>query len=146
MLEALVPVDGSTNSIVAIRHVIKLIKDREPLEVHLLNVQPPLHRDVTTFISHSAVKEFHLEEGRKALKAATELLDSAGISYSIHIAVGHPAEVIAQWASELRCDKVIMGTRGLGTISQLLLGSVTHETIHLMDPRIPITLVKVGYA
>ena len=51
MLKALVPVDGSANSLGAIRHVIKLVKNREPLEIHVLNVQPPVHGDVTMFIS-----------------------------------------------------------------------------------------------
>jgi hypothetical protein len=41
MLKALVPVDGSTNSVVAVRHVMLLVKGRERLEIHLLNVQPP---------------------------------------------------------------------------------------------------------
>jgi len=35
-----------------------------------------------------------------------------------------------------------MGTRGLGAMSQLLLGSVSHEAIHHMDAAIPVTLVK----
>src|SRR5687768_17961453 len=66
MLKALVPVDGSGNSLCAVRHVIKLVQDREPLEIHLLNVQPPLPGDVTSFVAKNNVRDFHLEEGEKA--------------------------------------------------------------------------------
>jgi nucleotide-binding universal stress UspA family protein len=146
MLKALVPVDGSANSLGAVRHVIKLVKDREPLEIHLLNVQPPMHHDVTMFVSGDAVKEFHLEEGTKALAHARRLLDDAGVLYTQHVVVAHTAEAIVAWASRMHCDKVVMGTRGLGTMTQLFLGSVTHKVIHLMHPGIPVTLVKQGYA
>lgn len=145
MLKALVPVDGSDNALCAVRHVIALIQDREPIDVHLLNVQPPFHGDVTAFVRKEVVRDFHLEEGQKAMKAACELLDEAGIHYTKHVFVGRAAHVIAECAKELRCDKVIMGTHGFGTIAQLLLGSVSHEAIHQMDPRIPVTLVKAGY-
>ena len=124
MLKALVPIDGSANSLGAVRHIIKLVKDREPLELHLLNVQPPMHGDVTMSISGSVLKEFHQEQAAKALASACRLLDRVGVPYTRH------------------CDKVIMGTRGLGAVPQLLLGSVTHAVIHLMDPGIPVTLVK----
>jgi nucleotide-binding universal stress UspA family protein len=146
MLRALVPVDGSDSALSGVRHVIKLVRDREPLEIHILNVQPPLHGDVTTFVPAQAVRDFHLEEANKALAPACRLLDEAGVSYVKHIMVGHAAEVIAYTAKKLGCDKVIMGTRGLGTVTQLLLGSVSHKAIHQMDPRIPVTLVKAGYA
>lgn len=142
MLKALVPVDGSPNSLSAVRHVIKLVNDREPLEIHLLNVQPPVHGDVAMFVGGSAVKAFHDEEAAKALAPACRLLEDDGVPYTLHIAVGHTAQLIAAWASKLGCDKVIMGTRGLGTVTQLLLGSVTNAVIHEMDPRIPVTLVK----
>ena len=142
MLKALVPVDGSANSLGAIRHVIKLVQAREPLEIHLLNVQAPLKSDVTTFISGSVVKAYHEEKAREALAPAARLLDEAGLSYASHIVVGHIPETIAAWALSLQCDKVIMGTRGLGTVTQLLLGSITHAVIHYMDPGIPVTLVK----
>jgi nucleotide-binding universal stress UspA family protein len=142
MLRALVPVDGSDNCLAAIEHVVKLVQDREPLEIHLLNVQPPLHGDVTAFVSASAVKAYHHDETAKALAPACALLDAAAVPYQKHMVVGHAARVIAETAKKLGCDKVIMGTRGLGTMSQLLLGSVTHEAIHLMDPAIPVTLVK----
>lgn len=144
MLKALVPIDGSANSLSAVRHVIKLVKDREPLEIHLLNVQPPMHHDVTMFVSGDSVKEFHREEGAKALAPARRLLDDDGVPYTPHVVVAHTAEAIAAWASRLHVDKVIMGTRALGTVSQLFLGSVTHKVIHLMHPSIPITLVKRG--
>ena len=145
MLKALVPVDGSPNSLDAVAHVIKLVRDREPLELHLLNVQPGLTGDITTFVPRRVVTDFHREEGEKALAGARELLDRAAIAYTPHIAVGHPPAAIAHCARKLGCDKVIMGTHGYGTVRQLILGSVSHEAIHLLDPSIPVTLVKAGY-
>ena len=145
MLKALVPVDGSENSLGAVRHVIKLVRDREALELHLLNVQPPLHGDVTAFVSKGNVRDFHVEEGEKALKRACEMLSEADIPFTKHVYVGQAARVIAELAHEMCCDKVIMGTHGRGTITQLLMGSVSHEAIHQMDPDIPVTLVKGNY-
>ena len=145
MLKALLPVDGSGHSLGAVKHVIKLFKDREPLEIHLLNVQPPMHHDVTMFISGDAVKDYHKDEGHKALAEARQLLDASGVPYASHVVVGHIAEAITAWASRLDCDKVVMGTRGHGAVTHLLLGSVTHKTIHLMPAGIPVTLVKQDY-
>jgi nucleotide-binding universal stress UspA family protein len=146
MLKALVAVDGSETALSGVRHVVKLIKDREPLEIHLINVQPPVHGDVTTFVPRQTVHDYHVDEAMKALRPACELLDRFGIPYTKHIYVGHAAHVIAESARKLQCDKVIMGTHGRGTVTQLLLGSVSHEAIHQMDPRIPVTLVKAGYS
>lgn len=144
MLKALIPIDGSAHSLGAVRHAIKLVKDREPLEIHLLNVQLPTRSDVSMFVSGDMIHEFHEQEAAEALAPACQLLDEAGVPYTRHVAVGHCAETIAAWAGKLHCDKLIMGTRGLGTMSQLFLGSVTHEVIHRIDPAIPVTLVKGG--
>jgi nucleotide-binding universal stress UspA family protein len=147
MLKALVPVDGSEHALAAVRHVIRLVEDREPLEVHLLNVQPPMHGDVSSFVPEGTINDYHRDCGEKALAAAATLLDAAGVAYTKHIFVGHPAETIAACAKRLSCVNVIMGTHGYGTITQLLRGgSVSHEAIHRMDPAIPVTLVKDGYA
>lgn len=142
MLKALVPVDSSGNALGAIRHVVKLVEGREPLEIHLLNVEPHLPSHVSRFLSKETIAGFRHDEAEKAFAPARELLDAAGIAYTEHMLVGHAAHVIADQARKLRCDKVIMGTHGFGTITQLLLGSVSHEAIHLMAPEIPVTLVK----
>ena len=144
MLKALVPVDSTGNSLGAIRHVVKLVRDREPLEVHLLNVEPPLPSHISRFISRDQLQQWRHDEAEKALAPARAILDEAGIPYVQHVLIGHVAHVIAEQARVLRCDKVIMGTHGFGTVTQLLLGSVSHEAIHLMDPEIPVTLVKVA--
>ena len=143
MLKALVPVDSTGNSLGAIRHVVKLVQDREPLEVHLFNVEPPLPSYISRFLSLDQLQQWRDDEAEKALAPARAILDEAGIPYVQHVLIGHIAHVIAEQAKLLRCDKVIMGTHGFGTVTQLLLGSVSHEAIHLMDPDIPVTLVKV---
>ena len=142
MPKALLPVDGSEHSLSAVRHVIKLHRNSEPLEIHLLNVQPGVRGDVTAFVPQEVVDDYHVEEGEKALAAACKLLDDAGVPYEKHIHVGNAAEVIAHLAKDWRCDQVIMGTHGFGTVTQVLLGSVSHEAIHQMDPKIPVTLIK----
>jgi nucleotide-binding universal stress UspA family protein len=120
MRRALVPVDGSDHALEAVRHVIKLVRDGHPLDVHLLNAQPPLTGDVMPFVPPSAAQDYHLDEANRATRGACDLLDRAGIPYSKHIVIGHAARVIAEWARELRCDMVVIGTQGSPTMSQLL--------------------------
>ena len=86
------------------------------------------------------VRSFHHDEGLKALEAARNALEGAGIPHVFHIGVGDPAEVIAQYAREKGCDQIFMGTRGLGRIAGMLLGSVATKVIHLTN--VPLLLVK----
>ena len=146
MLKALVPVDGTEQALSAVKHVVHRVRDREAVDVHLLNVQPPLHGDVTAFVAKNDVRNFHREKGEECLAPACAMLDRAGIRYKKHIFVGHAAKMVAQCAKDLGCHEVVMGTHGYGTIAQLLRGSVGHEAIHQMDPHIAVTLVKDGYA
>ncbi len=43
-------------------------------------------------------------------------------------------------AATVRCDNIVMGTRGSGAISGIFLGSVTTKVIRLSE--IPVTVVK----
>ncbi|MFN0298876.1 MAG: universal stress protein [Burkholderiales bacterium] len=53
---------------------------------------------------------------------------------------GDPASEIATVAGNQHATEIVMGTRGLGGIATLMLGSVATRVVHLVA--IPVTLVK----
>ena len=104
MKRVLVPVDGSDCSLRAVDYVVG---DRthcaaaDGYEVHLLNVQAPLPRDVTQFVGHAQVADFHRAESERALQPAEAALVKAGVPFTSHAEVGHIGETIAQRADDL---------------------------------------------
>lgn len=141
MFRFLVATDGSTASLHAVDHLVKALGNyKGPIEVHLLNVQPALPKSVTMFVNADQVKQFHNEEGAKALAAAKSRLDSAKVAHVTQIAVGEPAQTIVQYAKEKHCDQIVLGTRGLGAVAGVLVGSVTLKVIQLSET--PLLLVK----
>jgi YjbE family integral membrane protein len=137
----LVPVDGSETAERAVRHVIEVSRElgRVPF-VELLNVQHPVHGDVSRFVGAQQVEDYHREEGRKALAGARALLDAAQLPYASHVEVGDPAEMIMRHERSSGASRIVMGTRGAGGLGQLLLGSVAQKVIQLCSA--PVTLVK----
>lgn len=141
MLKILVPVDGSENSLRVADHLMtKTTWFKEPAEIHLLNIQHPLHGEVGMFLDSAQVREYHHDEGLKALAETRAKLDAAGVAYHFHIGLGDAAEVIAQYALEKDADEIVMGAQGLGSIASRLLGSVVSKVIQLVD--VPVVLVK----
>ena len=141
MMRILVPVDGSETCARALDAVIRQLGlYKEAVEIHLLNVQRPLPSRAAAHVPGDAVPEYHREQGLAELAQARARLDAGRIAYQHHIAVGEPAEVITRYAREHRCDQIVMGTRGMSSVSNLLLGSVATEVIHLAT--VPILLVK----
>lgn len=142
MFKVLVAVDGSENANRAVDHVLQLANNsREPVEAHVLNVQPPVtFGDIRKFVSQEALNAYYHDEGMKTLAAARKQLDKSAVAHTYHIGVGPVAETIANYAREHGCAQIIMGSRGLSTISSLLVGSVASKVLHLAD--VPVTLVK----
>lgn len=143
MTRFLVAVDGSSSSDRAIRYLIqRRVREAGPgeVEIHLLNVQRPVSGDVATFVEHDDIAQYHHDEGLRALQSAREMLDAAGVPYLVHVGIGDPAEVIAHFAREKKCDELTLGTHGRSGLTHLLLGSVSGEVIRLSD--LPVVLVK----
>lgn len=142
MLKILVPVDGSENSQRAVAEAVRFAgNSKEPVELHLLNVQlPVVSGDVKMFVGRDAVEAYYRDEGDKALATACTLLAKSGVTHVHHIGVGPIAETIAAYVKDQGCAQVIMGTRGLGSVAGLLLGSVATKVLHLVE--VPVTLVN----
>ncbi len=143
MLKVLVPVDGSACSGRVVDFLIKQLGAfKDGVEIHLLNVQRPIPYGsrVSAVVGHDKITQYHQEEGMAALKSAMHQLDGARVKYHHHIGVGDEADIISKYANDKGCDQIFMGTRGLGSISSLLLGSVATKVIHLSP--VPVLLVK----
>ena len=142
MHKLLLPIDGSEASLRAVDRLLEM-RDwyREPLEIHLLNVQHVLHQDVGQFIGSEEVKKYHQEEGLKELAAARARLDRAGVPYRHHVAVGDLAgDTIAHFAREHGIGQILMCTHGRSAAADLLLGSVARDV--LQHATVPVTLVR----
>ena len=140
-MNILLPVDGSENSLAAVRQVIAM-RDlyREALAVRLLNVQAHLSGAVKMFISRQQINDYYREEGVKALASARALLDQAKVNYQHHIGVGEVAATIVGYARDKHCQQIVMGSRGAGGFRGALLGSTAIRVAQLSE--IPVLLVK----
>lgn len=143
MLKFLIPVDGSEPCTQAVKQLAKYLGwMKEEVEIHLLNVQQriPYGRRVSSVLGRARIALLQKEGGLAALKPARKLLDGTKVRYHYHIAEGEPAEVITQYAREKGCDQIIMGTRGMGSASSLMLGSVATKVVQLSP--VPVLLAK----
>ncbi|MBV6271699.1 universal stress protein [Alcaligenaceae bacterium CGII-47] len=137
----LVPVDGSAASVRALEFAIAAIKGRSDIALHILTVQAPvISGNAQRFISADIIADYYHDEGTQALKPAKAVLEKAGVPYQEHRVIGSIAETIHQFAKANDCGLIAMGTRGLGSVAGLFLGSVTTKVLSLVD--IPVTLVK----
>lgn len=140
MSKVLIPLDGSANADRALSQWLAGQTDKTALDVHLLSVQLPVDGNVRTFVDSDELQDYRREEGMSAMAQGRKLLDEAGIAYQHHILVGHPADVIVRYASELGVDEIVMGTHGRTGLLQLLMGSVASEVSEKAKAKV--TLIK----
>ncbi|NLD54704.1 MAG: universal stress protein [Burkholderiaceae bacterium] len=141
MAKVLIPVDGSAPSLRAIDSVLKEIEEGRQIDIHVLNVQPQvISGHARAYLSKEMVDEYYREEADKAMKAAKEKLEKAGARYTEERMIGAPGECIARYVKSHGIEMIVMGTRGLGTVQGMLLGSVASKVLHLVD--VPVLLVK----
>jgi len=139
MLKVLIPVDGSSNALKAVQHVINECINNGMREVHLLNVRTPLTQHAARFISKRDRTAFHRSEAEKALAPARALLERHGVPFSAHMELGDKAEVIDRVAQRLRVDQIVMGTARKNSLTRLLEDSVTNRVLELS--RVPVAIV-----
>lgn len=142
MYKILVPVDGSDNALRAVHYAVKVAKGHKSASLHLLlvNPEPVVYGEIALYVDRSKVEQARREHGEAMLKPAVAAAEAAGVRFAQEILVGDVPQVIAHRAEELGCDVIVMGTRGLGVLGGLMLGSVASKVVHLT--KLPVTLVK----
>ena len=75
-------------------------------------------------------------EGIEAAHRLGRDFEQAGIPTKvelIRIMAGHVAKIIVEVARDREAGVIVLGSRGRGDLTALLLGSVAHKVIHLAD-------------
>lgn len=128
--------DGSDHAKTALGIACDMAK-KYNAELHLASV-PQIVGDMM-MVGYSAVpmppSPAEVEKAKEDTKAdAVAIAKGHGFSdCAIHMGDGDPAHVIVETARENGCDLIIMGRRGLGQFTGLLVGSTTNKVSQMAD-------------
>lgn len=86
------------------------------------------------------IKALFMEEAQRILGETAAILEERGVKAETVVREGDSAEEIVKYAKQGGFSHIVMGTRGLGNVKELILGSVARKVVFLSD--IPVTLVK----
>jgi nucleotide-binding universal stress UspA family protein len=142
MIRILIPTDDSPHALRAVQHVIDMAKAGLKVELHLLNVQLPVHGSTAAFVGKAELSDYHREEGTKAIASAQKLAEAGGLKPQLHISVGEAGATIVGFADQLGCAQIVMGTRGFGSAAGLLLGSAAQHVVS--HTKLPVTLLRAS--
>ena len=125
-----VPVDGSDNSKRALEHAVSIAVNggAELIAVHVANIVSAISNFDQTPIGGGYVSEqiaADLEEtGKEILKDVTKDLP-AELKVRSVFEVGSPGPAVLAVAKKYDADLIVMGSRGLGPLKGLFMGSVS---------------------
>jgi len=135
----LLPIDGTSNSLEAARHVAARIRGDSRVELHLLHVRTPFSKHIARFLSRGDLDQYQRDEAAKALKPACALLDAQGIPFTVHVEMGDRAELIAAAARRLHVDQIVMGTSRKSSFTRMIEDSVTSRVLELTS--VPVEVI-----
>ncbi len=134
----LVPLDGSKNSIKGLEEAIYIaqLSGAKITMLHVISGLPPIPITDSIFEYRKHMTKHAMEffgEARKvALKYKMEVDEK--------IIFGVPQYDIADFANHKKFDLIVMGARGLSSIKEMFLGSVSNATVH--KSKVPVLVVK----
>ncbi len=121
----LVAFDGSEKSYDAFDFALemsKLCPNAAPDIIVLSVAQPPEPIDI---VEMGAVIDSATQYYEQLFNDLRQRARAKNLEIKTEVAVGHPADQIIRYASELKIDMVIMGQKGKSRIESWLLGSVS---------------------
>lgn len=127
----LVAVDGSPHSLKGVEHAVQLAKGLG-LKVELANVLPPILLAPSVYAETIAkLEQGNREAARELLDASRRLVTGAGVEADTMMLTGAPAEALADRAQAINAWAVVIGAKGHGPVSRVLLGSITDRLVHI---------------
>ncbi|GGA27619.1 universal stress protein [Psychrobacillus lasiicapitis] len=134
----LLAVDGSENSLRAAEEVIKIASMNAECTVDVVYVVD--FSKSKNEILHTQGREELDFSRRQRLFPVQELLQVKNIPYTTNILRGEPGPTIIKYANEHAFELVVIGSRGLNGLQEMVLGSVSHKVGKRVN--CPVLIVK----
>lgn len=134
----LLAVDGSEHSVRATEEAIKIadLSSQSKIEVIFVADFSKAKDDVLHAEGAAGIDVAR----RKKLAPVEEKLEEADISYYVTILRGEPGPTIVEHANQKQVDLTIIGSRGLNSLQEMMLGSVSHKIAKRV--KCPVLIVK----
>jgi nucleotide-binding universal stress UspA family protein len=133
-------VDFSDHSAQAVRWAAALADEASSV-LHVVSVVDPLMPMAAAIAydleSLTADMRADLRDFLTGIDAANPRLREV----TLHLPIGHAGREILRTAESVRADVIVLGTRGLGAVRRLLLGSTTHRVMR--DGGVPVLAVPL---
>ncbi|EEM18522.1 universal stress protein [Bacillus pseudomycoides] len=131
--------DGSEHAIRAAKHAVHISTLSKEVTVEVVYVVDS--RAAKSDIIQGQTNIETISASRKdRLKEIEILLQQEGVSYKITILHGDPGNTLVQYVNTGDIDLVIVGSRGLNTLQEMVLGSVSHKIAKRV--KCPVMIVK----
>ncbi len=133
----LVATDGSADAERATEAASDLTK-RAEAELHVVHVW----HDVPGF-AHDFVKRELKKQGQEILDEQVEKIRATGVEVTkAHLRGGRTSNQVIKLAEEIDVGLLIVGSRGLGTVRRILMGSQSEEIVH--HAQVPVLVLRAG--
>jgi len=137
----LVPTDGSEGVERAIHHATEVASVNDAAVYGLYVLSTDAYAGLGMESSWESVDRLLREDAADAVSRVRDLAAAADVPVETAIVEGSPSREIVNYAEEIDCDLIVMGTHGRGGLDRLLLGSVAESVIRASS--IPVTAVPV---
>lgn len=130
--------DGSEHALRATDKTVSLINHHPDSKVTVLYVigSSTSKTDVLEGVSREDIDARRKER----LMSTEKKLKDANVEYDVQTIRGEPGPSIVQFANEHDFDLLILGSRGLNRLQEMVLGSVSHKVAKRV--RCPVMIVK----
>ncbi|MFQ5475503.1 MAG: universal stress protein [Nitrosopumilus sp.] len=133
----LVALDGSKNSIRALSNAIQLAKQTDASITGLSVIQAfPTEMGVVRTVVGNALSKHY----KHFMSIAKMMCTKKDVEFLDVIEYGEEGRTIVSFAQKNNFDLIVIGSRGMGALGKLFLGSTSNYVIH--SSKIPVLIIK----
>lgn len=134
----LLAVDGSEHSIRAAKEAVKIASCSKDSKVEIVYVAD--FAKSKNDVLHSQGEEEIEHARRSRLRPIEDLMEENLINFEVKVLRGEPGPAIVEYANEEEFDLAVLGSRGLNSLQEMVLGSVSHKVVKRVN--CPVLIVK----